>query len=301
MKIILTLLVRDEADILAANLDYHFSQGVDFVIATDNGSLDDTVAILQAFERRGRLRLLHEAPADWPQQRWVTRMARMASSDYRAQWVINSDADEFFAWREGTLRQALRRVPASVGAFHVPREDFVPFERPCAAPPPVEMVYRKAFSTNPVGERLNPKAIHRGAPDVRVNRGNHKAFSARWSEIAPPQGIEIFHYPIRSYEQFERKTRNMGSGYAINAEVADRPNVGRAARLRYQLLLTGDLERHYWDEQFYSAEKLAAGLASGDLLRDPLIAERLTCLLSTPPPGPLARLRNALRSLGHSP
>ncbi len=42
MRIVLTLLVRDEADIIGSNLAYHLSQGVDFVIATDNGSRDGT-------------------------------------------------------------------------------------------------------------------------------------------------------------------------------------------------------------------------------------------------------------------
>ena len=60
MNVVMTLLVRDEEDILEANIDHHFAQGVDFVIATDNGSVDDTAGILERYEREGRLRLIHE-------------------------------------------------------------------------------------------------------------------------------------------------------------------------------------------------------------------------------------------------
>ena len=53
MRIVLTLLVRDEADILDAHLAYHLSAGVDFVIATDHRSQDGTTDILESYARGG--------------------------------------------------------------------------------------------------------------------------------------------------------------------------------------------------------------------------------------------------------
>ncbi len=38
MKLVMTLLLRDEEDIVRENLDFHLAQGVDRVIVTDNGS-----------------------------------------------------------------------------------------------------------------------------------------------------------------------------------------------------------------------------------------------------------------------
>ena len=38
--LVLTLLCRDEADILDSMLRFHLAQGVDRIIATDNGSVD---------------------------------------------------------------------------------------------------------------------------------------------------------------------------------------------------------------------------------------------------------------------
>ena len=52
MKIIMTLLVRDEEDVLRQNIDFHLSQGVDFIIATDNLSVDSTKDILKEYENR---------------------------------------------------------------------------------------------------------------------------------------------------------------------------------------------------------------------------------------------------------
>lgn len=62
VKLVMTLLARDEADIVAANLDYHLAQGVDFVIATNHSSRDATAELLRGYERRGVL-LLREAGA----------------------------------------------------------------------------------------------------------------------------------------------------------------------------------------------------------------------------------------------
>ena len=46
MKLVMTLLVRDEEDILAQNLEHHLAQGVDFFVVTDNGSIERTPDIL---------------------------------------------------------------------------------------------------------------------------------------------------------------------------------------------------------------------------------------------------------------
>ena len=92
MNLFMTLLVRDEEDIIAANLSYHLSRGVDHVIVTDNRSVDGTREILEEFAR-----LANHADRrrgdDFSQYRWVTRMARMAAR-MGADWVINNDADE---------------------------------------------------------------------------------------------------------------------------------------------------------------------------------------------------------------
>ena len=63
MKLVMTLLARDEADIVDAQLSFHLNAGVDFVVATDNLSQDGTTEILESYARDGHLHLIREQGA----------------------------------------------------------------------------------------------------------------------------------------------------------------------------------------------------------------------------------------------
>ena len=276
MRIVLTLLARDEIDIIRANLEYHIGQGVDRIIVTDNGSTDGTRELLGQYAARGVITLIDEPPSDFSQHRWVTRMARMACTDFGADWVVNGDADELFVWRQGGLHEALTRIPADTDSLLVARHDFVPFERPMQRSPQVEMIYRKTVSLNIFGKPLPPKVLHRAVPDVVIEQGNHGARSPRFRRQARLGEIEIFHYPIRSQAQFESKVRNAGSGYARNRDLA--AAAGAHKRWWYDRLVGGELQAEFSARRFFDAGRLRAALASGEVVVDRVAAGRLEAL-----------------------
>src|SRR5436309_267835 len=115
MRLVMTLLVRNEVDVVEANIAFHLDAGVDFIIAMDTGSEDGTTEILETYEREGFLYLIREPDPEFLQTEVVTRMARLAATDFGADWVINNDADEFWWPRGGSLKDVLESVPPRFG------------------------------------------------------------------------------------------------------------------------------------------------------------------------------------------
>src|SRR5512135_3273364 len=111
MKLVMTLVVRNEADIIKANLDYHLANGVDFVIVTDHGSEDGTGEILHEYERAGVAKVVRDRERAHHQSRRMTRMGEMARCEHHADWVINNDADEFWWPQAGSLRDVFAAIP----------------------------------------------------------------------------------------------------------------------------------------------------------------------------------------------
>jgi hypothetical protein len=263
----MTFLVRDEIDIVAATLDYHFAHGVDFVVAMDNGSVDGTREILGEYERRGLLCVLDQAPSDFSQHRWVTGMALMAYLDHRADWVMHVDADELFVPREAPdLKHVLARVAPETGVLSIGRHDFVPFDRPRLAPPQREMIYRKAISLNMRGLPLPPKVIHRGVKECAVAQGNHAVRGPELGAPLPFADISVYHYPLRDYPQFLTKVINGGTSYAINRELPK--DMGQHKRRWYEQLQQGQLEDVYRNDLHYDAGRLVRELADGRIVID---------------------------------
>jgi hypothetical protein len=265
MKLVMTLLVRDEEDIIAANIEYHLARGVDFIIAMDNLSEDRTPDILRGYERQGCLRYVHQPEDTYMQHRWVTGMARAAATELGADWIINSDADEFWWPHDGDLKQVLAAVDPSAPAVLVERTNFLPTRETRPHGFADAMTVREVRSVNALGAPLPGKVCHRAMPDIDVWQGNHGVL--RHGQVLPPvrAPITILHFPMRSYAQFANKIAKGGAAYERNAELP--PEVGNTWRELYEVWRRGDLEQRY-DALLLDDDAIEAGLRDGRLVRD---------------------------------
>lgn len=270
MKLVMTLLAKDEEDIIGENIEYHLSQGVDSFIAIDNASTDGTTDILREYEAKGVLRYIREEGI-YSQKKWVTTMARMAHDDLNADWVINNDADEFW-WptTNGSLKEILIQIPPNYSLVRAKRHNMLIYKTDKDTPFIFRNIYRRDESINPIGRPLPPKICHRGLSEINVVAGNHAAFSGH-SLDAINGKIEIFHYPVRDFEQLRRKTINIGSGYKNNPQIdpltGNRPGIAQRTIYEEYKRDPSTLGTQYKNFTLNSSQ-LVWGLISGNIVKD---------------------------------
>ena len=269
MTLVITLVVRDEAEILEANLEYHFAQGVDLAIVTDHGSRDATPEILRAYEERGLARVLRVEGVQHHQSRRVARMARLAAIEYDADWVINTDADEFWWPAAGTLADTFAAIPERYGQIIAPRNNFVPPRVHENRPFYEQLVIRERASQNLVGDPLEPKVAHRGNPEIVVGPGNHWVSGAPLAPVPPCDLMEVLHFPMRTFAQFQRKV--LATGLGLESLPFRSEEVGRDQLKLLELQRQGKLV-DYFEHYVLSDERVASGLESGELVVDRRLA-----------------------------
>ena len=229
-KIVMTLMVRDEADIIAAMIEHHLAQGVDLIIATDNGSVDGTREILEDYAGTGRLEVHDYLAHDKNQTAVVSGMASRAATVHRATWVLNADADEFFVARmpDMTLKDAFKGIPTGIGSFHAPVVNMTgePARRGAAFE---RLVWRDEREESTLMETValhahpSADAVHVGKADVTVQQGNHGVDIPSMGEPDERFAIEVLHFPWRTYDQYSTKIVNTGRSYDANPTLNPSP------------------------------------------------------------------------------
>ena len=277
MKLVMTLLARDEADVIEAWLAFHLNAGADFVIATDNRSEDGTTDVLETYAREGHVHLLREAGDDLRQNEWVTRMARLAATDFAADWVINSDVDEFWWPRGASLGDVLAAVPERYGTVGAFLRTF--------GPPPdggdgsfAERMTVRFSALAPINDPASlfkpiRKVVHRAHPEIQVTRGNHALVDSPFAPLRGWYPIEVFHFPLRSHAQCERKATLQGTAFE---KYVARPPTAYHANM-FAALKSGKIAEYY-DALVLAEDELERGLEQGRLVQDTRLRDALRTL-----------------------
>ena len=285
MKVVLAMIVRDEADILDAQLAFHLNAGVDLVLATDHRSVDGTTEILDRYARDGYVRVTRE-DGDWTRQgRWMTVMARAAATDHGADWVLLSDADELWWPRGGSLKDVLAEVPERYGIVRAISRYFVPRpddDRAFAERMTVRLTPRAPINDPATPFRPVAKLAHRAHPGVIVGNGNHAVNGTSLVPLEAWTPIELLHFPLRSSGQCARKYRKTWLSWQMNLR-------GDIARAREMFEDGGG--GSFFERVVVDDVALERGLAAGTLALDDRLRDALRTLAGTDSLGPGERLR----------
>jgi len=225
--IVMTILVKDEIDIIEANIRTHAKLGVDAFVVMDNNSTDGTREKLDELKKEFEITIIDEKGL-YNQAKWMKKLAKTAKNTYNPRWVINNDADEFWipAEGEGNLKEILENTSGAVLTCHrynmvldesVANGNFFDAEYHVHNP----VYYRKETQLTQeypsiVLSKIGPKVITDPRGLLIIRGGNHKALHIRnlrdywrhYDKIKRFGKIEVFHYVIRSYEQFEKHIIN---------------------------------------------------------------------------------------------
>lgn len=203
-------MVRDEADIIGHTVTNLRRQGVDQIIVADNGSTDDTRALLTGCV------VLKDEERGYYQDRKMTSLAATAR-EAGADWVLPFDADELWFSPDGrTIRQVLEDTTADVVAAVEYKHWPTPWDNLDTNP------YRRLMFREPTPHRLH-KVCFRAHPDAHVHMGNHGVnlgpYNPDRADPAEPL-LELRHLPYRSFGQFCRKVRQGREAYEAACEVS---------------------------------------------------------------------------------
>lgn len=198
--------MKDEVDVAYHTVIHLAEEACDGIIVADNNSTDGTREELE--------RAKHDAPCpvyieDDPevgyyQSAKMTRLAGLAA-DRGASWIVPFDADEIW-YAEHAIGDVLRSFGQQIGVAHAALYNHFRTGLDLEVPIPFQsMIWRQ-----PDPGAL-PKVAFRYQRSITIHQGNHGVDGTRGSTIG---GLEIRHFPYRSWDHFKRKAENGARAYA---------------------------------------------------------------------------------------
>jgi len=200
MKLVETLVVRDDKEMLEAHLAFQLAMGVDLVIAAVARRNDDGVAeVIERYERDGVLRLVAVDGGSRADGDIRRELDRLAVAEHGADWVLGAEADELWLPRGESLPAILSFIPPRYSVVQALVRVFPP--RPAADGQP----FWERMTVRP--SLLSPEAI--AEPLERALRWVRRGTLVRDRATPVPlrawYPIEVLRFPLRSVEQVVRR------------------------------------------------------------------------------------------------
>ncbi len=272
-KLVMTLLVKDEEDIIETNIRFHYAMGVDRFIVTVHNSSDRTLDILKNLKNDIPLEIIELKSDGYFQDIWVDKMIRLARDKYKADWVINADADEFYYSRDFDLKKSILKYTAgnviilpSICPYPDDREDylscpyFITNFMPEYLAKDLNIDINLPENSHFLIESSCKKVIHNTKDYIKIKMGNH-GVQMRRKKVIPSEDIKLYHFTVRNYTYYVKKAKN----YLESSKLMPGAN-GEHVKKMIEELQNGTLREYY--NKRYNPEKLALLLENGVVTKD---------------------------------
>lgn len=275
-KLIMTLVVRNEEDIVEQNIRFHCAMGCDGFIVSSHNCTDRTDSILYKLQQEGLvLDIIKRTSPNHQHSIWVNEMVHIAKKKYKADWVINADADEFFYSKSLNLKLSILQNKAcnvlwvdSIFLFPENRTDF--FNSIYFVTRPFQFfeaiglgIDKDPLYTEFIGSQGCTKVIHKTKGFKRISDGNHDVKMINKKKIQSAD-IRLYHYHIRSYQGLEQKVKRWENSIYLLPQ-----NQGMHMKHMVNIYKEGKLD--YFFESKYGQKMLNFLLDNGVVSRDPSI------------------------------
>ena len=260
ITLVMTILVKNESDIIEANIRTHSNLGVDAFMIMDNNSTDGTRDILSKLSKEFDITIIDEK-GYYQQKKFMTKLAFLAKKKYKPDWIVNSDADEF--WIPNSGNNLKKYLNFKGGVLRIQRSNMIP---------PYESLYNDNIWHNSINEvksqinyrssydknisilfgQVSRKVITNPHGLIKINSGNHSAEHIAFWKKHQSKDIHIYHYPIRSYKQFYKRVETRKKVLDKNPTV----KLGNHERRWKQMFEENSLEEEYKNFFIFNNEKI---------------------------------------------
>lgn len=255
-------MMKDEGDVAYHTLCHLAGEGLAGVIVADNMSTDATRAELERarvdlargspWERAFEIVIVEDDEPGYYQSRKMTALAARAAKEHGAQWIVPFDADELWYTRGERLGLLLTNMPSYTHAVEALLYNHFPSSIDPVGANPFESIQWRQREAGPL-----PKVCFRWTPNITILQGNH-AISGCAGHITRT-GVELRHFPYRSFEQFKHKAEMGAAAYAAT----DLPEYEGAHWRQYGAILERHGEsalREVYERWFWHLAPVESGL-----------------------------------------
>lgn len=279
-KIVMIIICKNEEDVIAENIRFHKIMGIEHFVVMDNGSTDKTREILQSFQDLNIVNLIiFDNPSQkFEKKKWIWQLVKFAQKNLGATHVIPCDADEFWFTQNLDIKSHIKTDDVNI---IVNRKNFVISDEifnhngdyllekyrvdyPLCYDKQAEL---KSDNLSLLFANIGPKVLVSPSGLISLNAGFHRAKHLLQHKKRKETNLIVYHYPIRSYEQFFKNVENR----SLILKNTPNASMGNHYKRWAKLYFSGKLENEY-ERILITKEDIKGLLKVGAITKDETIS-----------------------------